>query len=57
MATKAASKRVRVIQPCDIVSVSDDNCHLQLGKESQMMVKDSPPYCFARPREDNILEW
>ena len=21
------------------------------------MEKDPPPFCFARPREDNVLEW
>lgn len=29
----------------------------QLGKEAQMMERDAPPFCFARPREDNVLEW
>ncbi|PWN92998.1 UBC-like protein [Acaromyces ingoldii] len=29
----------------------------RLGKEAQMMDRDPPPYCYARPREDNVLEW
>ncbi|PWN99992.1 UBC-like protein [Tilletiopsis washingtonensis] len=29
----------------------------RLAKESQMIAKDPPPFIFARPREDNILEW
>ncbi|KDN46289.1 UBC-like protein [Tilletiaria anomala UBC 951] len=29
----------------------------RLGKEQQIMEKDPPPYCYARPREDNVLEW
>lgn len=30
---------------------------MQLGKEAQMMDKDPPPFCYGRPREDNVLEW
>lgn len=45
MASKAASKRVR------------EASYMQLSKESSLMEKDPPPLCFARPREDNILEW
>lgn len=22
-----------------------------------MMDKDPPPFCYARPREDNVLDW
>ncbi|PWN48054.1 UBC-like protein [Violaceomyces palustris] len=29
----------------------------RLTKEAQLMEKDPPPFVFARPREDNILEW
>lgn len=29
----------------------------QLGKEAINMESDPPPYCYARPREDNVLEW
>ncbi|CEH14080.1 Ubiquitin-protein ligase [Ceraceosorus bombacis] len=29
----------------------------RLAKESQMINKDPPPFCYARPKEDNILEW
>ncbi|KAJ1023239.1 hypothetical protein NDA16_003392 [Ustilago loliicola] len=29
----------------------------RLTKEAQLMDKDPPPLVYARPREDNILEW
>ncbi|WFD34803.1 E2 ubiquitin-conjugating enzyme [Malassezia cuniculi] len=29
----------------------------RLGKEAAAMEKDPPPLCYARPREENILEW
>ncbi|KOS12469.1 ubc-like protein [Malassezia pachydermatis] len=29
----------------------------RLGKESVLMEKDPPPLCYARPKDDNILEW
>ncbi|SNX85655.1 probable UBC6 - E2 ubiquitin-conjugating enzyme [Melanopsichium pennsylvanicum] len=29
----------------------------RLTKEAQLMEKDPPPLVYARPREDNILEW
>ncbi|KAN0061329.1 Ubiquitin-conjugating enzyme E2 6 [Thecaphora frezii] len=29
----------------------------RLTKEAQLMEKDPPPFVFARPKEDNILEW
>lgn len=29
----------------------------RLAKEAALMEKDPPPFCYARPREDNVLEW
>ena len=46
MASKAATKRVRA----RLLTV-------QLAKEMALMEKDPPPLCYARPREDNVLEW
>lgn len=37
--------------------MSDQTPSSQLAKEAQMMDKDPPPYCYGRPREDNVLEW
>ncbi|SHO77409.1 Similar to S.cerevisiae protein UBC6 (Ubiquitin-conjugating enzyme involved in ERAD) [Malassezia sympodialis ATCC 42132] len=29
----------------------------RLGKEASLMEKDPPPLCYARPRDDDLLEW
>ncbi|WFD19165.1 E2 ubiquitin-conjugating enzyme [Malassezia caprae] len=29
----------------------------RLGKEASLMEKDAPPLCYARPRDDDLLEW
>jgi len=56
--SKASNKRVRLAAclPCPHLR-SRLLLAAQLAKESQMIAKDPPPFIFARPREDNILEW